>query len=94
MRSIFCRCSQAAKTVTRRLAFPDGLSFLVMAFMLLEALCCHAAETTVFPAAEWAEATPESQGVDSAKLNDAAELLARTVGADGRGNSSSSVTDE
>ena len=83
MRRIFRRCSQAAKTATRRLAFPGGLSFLVMAFMLLEALCCHAAETAVFPAAEWAEATPQSQGVDSAKLNEAAELLARTVGADG-----------
>jgi CubicO group peptidase (beta-lactamase class C family) len=83
MRRTFCCCSQAAKTVTRRLVFPDGLSLLVMVFMLPEALCSPAAETTVFPGAKWAEATPESQSVDSAKLNEAAELLARTVGADG-----------
>ena len=83
MGSIFCRCSQAAKTVTRRLAFPDGLSLLLTAFMLLVALPCHAAEATVFPSAKWAEATPESQSVDSVKLNEAAELRARTVGADG-----------
>ncbi len=41
-----------------------------------------AAEGTVFPDAQWAEATPESQGVDGAKLNEAVELLAGTVGSD------------
>jgi len=37
----------------------------------------------VFPSAQWDEATPKSQGVDSAKLKAAAELLAKTVGNDG-----------
>ena len=50
---------------------------------LLAVLPSRAAETTVFPGAKWTEATPESQGVDGAKLKEAAELLARTVGADG-----------
>ena len=94
MRSIFCRCSRAVKPVNRRLEFLNGLSLVVTVFLLLGALSCHAAEATVFPGAKWAEATPESQGVDSAKLNEAAELLARAVGADGRGNSSSSVMDD
>jgi len=39
--------------------------------------------TTVFPEADWERATPESQGVDAAKLQHAVELLARTVGRDG-----------
>jgi CubicO group peptidase (beta-lactamase class C family) len=59
----------------------------ILLFCLVAVPCaampCHAAEATVFPGSQWAEATPESQGVDSAKLNEAAELLARTVGADG-----------
>jgi CubicO group peptidase (beta-lactamase class C family) len=54
-----------------------------MLITLLAILPSRAAETTVFPGADWAEATPESQGVDSAKLKEAAELLARTAGADG-----------
>ena len=83
MRRISCRCSQAAKAANRRLEFLNSFSLLLTAFMLLIAMPCHAAETTVFPGAKWAEAPPESQGVDSAKLNEAAELLARTVGADG-----------
>jgi len=83
MKRICCRSSQAAKAVNRRLEFFTSLSLLVTAFMLLAAMRCHAAEATVFPGAKWAEATTESQGVDSAKLNEAAESLARTVGADG-----------
>ena len=83
MRRTFYRCSQAAKAFNHRLEFLNSLSLLVTAFMLLIVLPCHAAETTVFPSAKWAEATPESQSVDSATLNEAAELLARTVGADG-----------
>lgn len=77
------RCSQAAKSFDPRLAFASGRSLLLTAFTLLAPMPCHATEATVFPSAVWAEATPESQGVDSAKLNEAAELLARTVGADG-----------
>ena len=94
MRRSHLRCSQAPKTVDRRFVFPNGHSLLLTAFMLLVTVPCHATEATVFPSAEWAEATPESQSVDSAKLNEAAELLARTVGADGARNSSSSVTGE
>ena len=50
---------------------------------LLAVLPCRAAPPNVFPGAQWTEATPESQGVDREKLCEAAELLARTVGADG-----------
>jgi CubicO group peptidase (beta-lactamase class C family) len=39
--------------------------------------------TSVFPGSQWEEATPQSQGVDSAKLREAVELLSGTVGADG-----------
>ena len=49
MRRIFCRCSQAAKAVNRRLPFLNDLSLLVTVFVLLGALFCHAAEATVFP---------------------------------------------
>jgi CubicO group peptidase (beta-lactamase class C family) len=37
----------------------------------------------VFPGTRWEEATPESQGVGSEKLNEAASLLAHTIGTDG-----------
>jgi CubicO group peptidase (beta-lactamase class C family) len=50
---------------------------------LLAVLPSYAATTTVFPVEQWAEATPQSQGVNSAKLNEAAQLLGRTVGSDG-----------
>jgi len=38
---------------------------------------------TVFPGSDWEVATPESQGVDSAKLREAVALLDKTVGKDG-----------
>ncbi len=37
----------------------------------------------VFPGADWEEATPESQGVDSVKLDAAMEYLANVCGSDG-----------
>ncbi len=41
------------------------------------------AQPGVFPGRDWAQATPESQGVDPAKLKTAVELLDKTVGSDG-----------
>lgn len=67
----------------RHLVFVNGLALLLTVAMLLGAPPCRAAETTVFPGAEWTEATPESQGVDSARLHEALEMLAGAVGADG-----------
>jgi CubicO group peptidase (beta-lactamase class C family) len=70
--------------VERRRRIRYGLPFQVLALVMLQgALPSRAAETAVVPGAKWTEATPESQGVDGAKLREAAELLARTVGADG-----------
>ena len=63
--------------------FTDRALFHFALVALLAVLPCRAGETTVFPGARWTEATPESQGVDGAKLNEAGELLARTVGSDG-----------
>lgn len=83
MKRSFCRCWPVGKTDTRRLVIPSWRSHLLTTALLLVALPCLAAEPAVFPGAKWAEATPESQGVDGAKLNEAAALLARTVGADG-----------
>lgn len=71
------------QTMKHILQFRDRLLLQGTVVTLLAVLPCHAAETTVFPDAKWTKATPESQGVDSAKLNKAAELLACTVGADG-----------
>lgn len=42
-----------------------------------------AAPRTVFPGAEWEEATPESQGIAGLKLKEAVEALGRSVGSDG-----------
>jgi CubicO group peptidase (beta-lactamase class C family) len=42
-----------------------------------------AAEPLAYPGRDWEEATPESQGVDSAKLNAAIEYLASNSGHDG-----------
>jgi len=76
--------AEFAEPVARCRAIRYGLPVHVLPLvMLLGALPSRAAETTVFPDATWKEATPESQGVDSAKLREAADLLARTVGADG-----------
>ena len=41
------------------------------------------APTTIFPGKEWHQATPESQGVDAAKLLAAVDLLDKTIGKDG-----------
>jgi len=71
------------QTMKRRIRLPHRLLFHFTLIALLSVLFCRAAQPTVFPGADWAEAAPESQGVDSAKLNEAAQLLARTVGADG-----------
>jgi len=65
----------------RRCLSCSGLFTTLIA--LLAVLPCRAAPPTVFPGAQWTEATPESQGVDREKLREAAELLARTVGAPG-----------
>ena len=48
-------------------------------------LSCGASQKQqmVFPAADWEEATPESQGVDSAKLHAAASYLEQNSGPDG-----------
>jgi len=58
--------------------------------MLFAAVCAlafsvgaMAAKRMVFPGADWEEATPESQGVDSTKLNAAVRYLERNVGRDG-----------
>jgi CubicO group peptidase (beta-lactamase class C family) len=42
-----------------------------------------AAQRTVFPGQQWEEATPESQGVDSSKLKEALDYLAKNSGRDG-----------
>jgi len=42
-----------------------------------------AAQPLVFPGVRWEEATAESQGVDGKTLDEAANLLARTVGRNG-----------
>jgi len=39
--------------------------------------------TSAFPGKDWEKVSPESQGVDSAKLNEAAALLDRTTGSNG-----------
>lgn len=54
-------------------------------WLLLGVVQTYAAPTpaTVFPDKEWQLATPESQGVDATKLQDAVDLLNRTVGKDG-----------
>ena len=57
------------------LLLPALLAFLAV----IQSACGDA----VFPGEQWQEAAPESQGVDSAKLNEAADWLARTVGKDG-----------
>ncbi len=46
-------------------------------------LLVDAARPMAFPGKDWEAASPESQGVDSAKLQDAANLLEKTVGKDG-----------
>lgn len=57
----------------------------ILGMVLLVALSglSNAQQIGVFPGAEWAEATPDSQGVDSAKLNAAVTYMDDTFGPDG-----------
>lgn len=82
MRNRLSRLPETRETEERRRRPANSLLLAFTSLILLTALPGHAAETTAFPGAKWTEATPESQGVDGAKLREAAELLARTVGAD------------
>lgn len=83
MRSFMSLYSKTRESIDRPIRFLNRLLAHSMLITLLAILPSRAAETTVFPGADWAEATPESQSVNSAKLKEAAELLARTAGADG-----------
>ncbi|MEJ2627051.1 MAG: hypothetical protein P8078_00625, partial [bacterium] len=53
--------------------------------LLLVATCSRTvhSEQMVFPGAAWQDATPESQSVDSAKLQSAADYLAEHAGRNG-----------
>jgi CubicO group peptidase (beta-lactamase class C family) len=82
MRNRLSRFPATRETEERHRRPANSLRLAFTSLILLTALPGHAAETTVFPGAKWTEATPESQGVDGAKLREAVELLARTVGAD------------
>jgi CubicO group peptidase (beta-lactamase class C family) len=60
------------------------LTSLVSALFVLAATAGSVrGQAVVFPAESWADAAPESQGVDSLRLRGAVELLDRTVGKDG-----------
>ena len=82
MSNLISRSSAAGGTLGLRCLLPACPFVFLGLTGLLTAVPCRAAET-VFPGPQWTEAMPESQGVNSAKLKEAAELLARTVGADG-----------
>jgi len=56
---------------------------LVLLTLLLLTRQAAGENDIVFPGKEWEMASPESQGVDPAKLQEAVSLLGRTVGADG-----------
>jgi CubicO group peptidase (beta-lactamase class C family) len=56
---------------------------LAAALLVLACACAFAQPPAVFPGAEWELATPESQNVSSAKLNDALDYLKQNAGADG-----------
>jgi CubicO group peptidase (beta-lactamase class C family) len=58
-------------------------SLPLYAFLICLGWSSAAATALIFPGAQWEEATPESQGVDSEKLEKGVNLLARTVGSDG-----------
>lgn len=59
--------------------------WLCIIVLLLVAICSHAvrAEQMVFPGADWEEATPESQCVDSIKLHAAVDYLREHSGDNG-----------
>jgi CubicO group peptidase (beta-lactamase class C family) len=56
--------------------------FTFISLFLLAALAWPA-QTTIFPDIHWQSASPESQGLNSARLREAVALLDRTVGKDG-----------
>ncbi len=83
MRRIFCRDVQVGKTDSRRLAILSRRSLRLTIAMLLTVLPCHAAETTVFPGAQGAEATPESETKrkqDERRLFQAQQLITALPG--------------
>lgn len=55
----------------------------IVVFLVLTFQQAGAAEQTVFPGRVWEEATPESQGVDSKKLQAAVDYLGEHAGRDG-----------
>lgn len=59
------------------------LSQLVQICLILTGSAAVAAPARVFPGNRWEEATPDSQGVDAKKLEDATRLLAAGIGNDG-----------
>ena len=52
-------------------------------FSYVTASATKRSSSSVFPGKDWEVATPETQGVDSAKLQEAVALLDKTVGKDG-----------
>lgn len=63
-----------------------GVDLLLRSIALMLAMFASGASaqpTPVFPEKEWEQATPESQRVDAAKLQQAVTLLDKTVGKDG-----------
>lgn len=74
------------RTLTRRKVLA-GMTLAAAGYagkgLLGSAQPARAAGEMVFPGADWATATPESQGVDSALLQVAMNFLASKVGADG-----------
>jgi CubicO group peptidase (beta-lactamase class C family) len=65
-------------SMTYRLPTPLGL-----AFVLLARATALEPPNAVFPADQWLEAPPESQGINGTLLNEAAAHLAQAAGADG-----------
>jgi CubicO group peptidase (beta-lactamase class C family) len=55
----------------------------IVAMLTLAVSLTAGAEPTVFPDRDWEDATPESQGVDRAKLKEAVEVLRQTAGKEG-----------
>ena len=55
----------------------------ILSLLLALSLEVKAAEGMTFPGKDWEEETPESQGIDSAGLNDAISYLKNNTGRDG-----------
>lgn len=62
---------------------PIQLFFAFLLFLAAPAAPAGGAGVTVFPGRTWEEATPQSQGVDSAKLLAAVEFLREAAGKEG-----------